>query len=289
MRVMLAGAAGQLGRELQNTRPPGIDLVALDRGKLDITSREQVLDLAAEICPQMIVNAAAYTAVDGAETRPDLAVQVNAEGPGYLARAAQVQGAQLIHISTDFVFDGGTDTPYKPQAEARPLGVYGHSKLAGERRVHEILPSAVILRTSWVYSQYGNNFVKTLLQRLAERDEVQVVNDEVGAPTWARGLAEAIWACTGRSELRGIWHWTDAGQCSRYEFASAIAGAAMDAGLLQRAATVEPIPGSDYPTPAQRPPFSVLDCTATEAELNLRRQPWREQLRKMLEGMGTPS
>lgn len=288
MKTLIVGANGQLGQELQHTRPPDIELFTADREALNICDQGAVLDHVAALMPAVIINCAAYTAVDGAETKPDLAVEVNAEGPGYLARAAERVGARLLHVSTDFVFDGAGETPYEPRSEPRPLGVYGHSKLAGERRVQEILPlDSVILRTAWLYSAHGTNFVKTMLRLMGERDELGVVDDQVGAPTWARGLAGALWAFTELPDAHGIYHWTDGGSCSWYEFACAIYAEGRSLGLLENEVHINPIPGSEYPTPAQRPAYSVLDCRTTEEVLGQERHAWRAQLTAMLKEVET--
>ena len=284
MKALLLGAGGQLGMELQRSCPAGTELVAATREQLDITDAEAVLEFVQETGPQVILNAAAYTAVDGAETKPDQAVEINAEGAGYIARAAERNGARLIHVSTDFVFDGTASEPYSPRTEPRPLGVYGHSKLAGECRVQEILPlGSVVVRTAWVYSKFGGNFVKTMLKLMAEREELRVVDDQVGAPTWAKGLAEVLWAFTDHPEAHGIYHWTDGGRCSWHGFASEIQQRALALGLLEREIEIEAIPSQEYPTPAQRPAFSVLDLSATEALLEREAAPWQSQLQLMLE------
>jgi len=289
MKTLIVGAGGQLGQELQQTCPPGVELFSADREELDICDQAAVLEYVAALMPALVINAAAYTAVDGAETKPDLAVEVNAEAPGYLARAVERTGGRLLHVSTDFVFDGQAREPYSPRQEPRPLGVYGHSKLAGECRVQEILPtSSVILRTAWVYSASGANFVKTMLRLMNERDELGVVDDQVGAPTWARGLAATLWRFAGVPEARGIYHWTDAGSCSWYEFACAIYAEGRASGLLARDVQINPIPTSEYPTPAQRPAYSVLDCSSTQELLGLERDDWRSQLSAMLKEVKTP-
>jgi dTDP-4-dehydrorhamnose reductase len=286
VKALILGAGGQLGRELQLCCPPGVDMLTATRAQLDIRKQADVLAFVAECQPEVIINAAAYTAVDGAESKPDLAVEVNAEGPGFLARAAERCGARMLHVSTDFVFDGAADTPYLPRADTRPLGVYGHSKLAGECRVREILPTqSLILRTAWVYSRFGQNFVKTMLRLMDERDELRVVDDQVGSPTWAGGLATVLWSLLEHPRAHGILHWTDAGQCSWYEFACEIQARALSLGLLQKSIDIEPIPSSEYPTPASRPAFSVLDLSATESLLNRDASPWREQLQAMLEDL----
>ena len=286
MKVLLTGAGGQLGREIQIACPEGVQLLAITRAELDISQQDTVLDFVEEHRPDVIINAAAYTAVDGAESKPDLAVDINAEGPGFLARAAERLDARLLHVSTDFVFDGESAQPYRPNDETRPLGAYGHSKLAGECRVREILPTrSVVLRTAWVYSRFGGNFVKTMLKLMAERDQLRVVDDQIGAPTWARGLAQVLWSLTEHPEAHGIYHWTDGGRCSWYDFASAIQAQALELGLLQNSISIEPIPSSEYPTPATRPAFSVLDLSKTEALLQRESVPWQQQLRDMLEDL----
>lgn len=286
MKTLIVGAGGQLGRELQLSCPQGVDVIAATRSDLDITHQEAVLAYVADHHPALIINAAAYTAVDGAESKPDLAVAINAEGPGYLARAAERIGARLLQVSTDFVFDGTAAAPYSPRSEPRPLGAYGHSKLAGECRVREILPTqSLVLRTAWVYSRFGQNFVKTMLRLMAERDSLRVVNDQVGAPTWAAGLAATLWSLMEHPEAHGNYHWTDGGRCSWYEFACEIQARALALGLLEREIDIEPIPTSEYPTPAERPAFSVLDLEATEALLGRRTLAWQDQLQSMLEDL----
>lgn len=286
MKTLILGAGGQLGRELQLSCPSGVDMLAVTRAELDIRAQDQVMAFVAESRPETIINAAAYTAVDGAESKPDVAVEINAEGPGFLARAAERCGARLLQVSTDFVFDGEASEPYRPRADTRPLGVYGHSKLAGECRVREILPRrSVVLRTAWVYSRFGQNFVKTMLRLMAERDSLRVVDDQVGAPTWAAGLAQTLWDLLDHPQAHGIYHWTDGGRCSWHAFACEIQARALALGLLEREIDIEPIPTSEYPTPARRPAFSVLDLTTTETLLGRQATPWQEQLQAMLEDL----
>ena len=189
---------------------------------------------------------------------------------------------ELVHVSTDFVFDGSASRPYAPEAPAAPLGEYGRSKRAGEIAVQQALPDALILRTGWVYSSFGGNFVKTMLRLMGERDELNVVSDQVGTPTWAHGLAEAVWAAASREQLRGIYHWSDAGVCSWYDFSVAIHEEALALGLLSKAVKVRPILASAYPTPAQRPAYSVLDKSNTWRDFALEGIHWRSQLRAML-------
>lgn len=286
MKVLLTGASGQLGLALLRSCPEHVELVALTRAELDITQREQVLASLREHQPDVVINCAAYTAVDGAEADPDLALEINGEGVANLGRAAQLTGARVIHVSTDFVFDGGASAPYCPDHETRPLGMYGHSKLAGENRLQELLPlGSVVVRTAWLYSSDGSNFVKTMLRLMAERDELAVVADQQGSPTWTVGLATALWRLCEIPAAHGVYHWTDNGDCSWYEFACAIQEEAMARGLLQKQAAIAPISTSEYPTPAQRPAYSVLDCSRIHRLLGMSGTHWREQLRTMLSEM----
>ncbi|MEQ9396314.1 dTDP-4-dehydrorhamnose reductase [Haliea sp.] len=283
--VLITGAGGQLGRELQLAAPAAVTLICLDRAALDISQPEQVRHVFGELRPDWVINAAAYTAVDGAEGEEALALQVNAEGAGHLAAACAGTGTGLVHVSTDFVFDGESGRPYAPAATPAPLGAYGRSKLEGERAVLAAHPRALIVRTGWVYSRFGSNFVKTMLRLMAERDSLGVVCDQIGTPTWARGLAQACWAAVDRPLLQGVYHWSDAGVCSWYDFAVAIAEEGLAAGLLSRSPAVQPIPGSEYPTPARRPACSVLDKQQSWQELGIAPIHWRVQLRAMLQDL----
>jgi dTDP-4-dehydrorhamnose reductase len=281
-RAVVVGAGGQLGRELVRGADPALECISLQRADLDISSAQAVTSRLAELAPQVVINAAAYTAVDAAESEPEAAQLANADGPACLAAACRQLGARLIHVSTDFVFDGESAHPYPVDAPTSPLGEYGRSKLVGELAVRNALPNALILRTGWVYSAFGGNFVKTMLRLMAERTELGVVADQVGTPTWARGLAGALWAAAARPQLNGIYHWSDAGVCSWYDFAVAIFEEASELGLLSRPVTIRPIPAAQYPTPARRPAYSVLDKTSSWRDLELEGVHWRAQLRAML-------
>ena len=280
--VLVLGAGGQLGRELQRTLPPGVECVPRTRAQLDIGDASAVAECLADVSPQLVVNAAAYTAVDKAESEPAEAHRGNAEGPGVLATQCAQQDLRFIHISTDFVFDGAASQPYRPEASTAPLGEYGRSKLEGEVAVQRALPEALILRTGWVYSSFGGNFVKTMLRLMGERDELNVVTDQVGTPTWAHGLAEAVWAAAERPQLRGYYHWSDAGVCSWYDFAVAIYEEALALDLLSKPVKIRPISATEYPTPAQRPAYSVLDKTSSWRDFAMEGVHWRLQLRAML-------
>jgi dTDP-4-dehydrorhamnose reductase len=282
MKVVIAGANGQLGRTLAETAPQGVDLHPLDLPDFDITDAGNVRRHVTEAVPDLIVNAAAYTAVDRAEEQSDLAFAVNAAGAGHLARAARDIGARLIHLSTDYVFDGGANTPYAPDAECRPLGVYGESKRQGEIAVSDALDDALILRTAWLYSRHGANFVRTMLRLMAQKAHLPVVADQVGTPTWAGTLAAAVWAAAARPGIKGIYHWTDAGVAGWYDFAVAIQEEAVALGKLARPIPIVPIRTADYPTAARRPAYSVLDCASARRDFQLAPIHWREALRRML-------
>ncbi len=278
MKALVTGARGQLGRALLAAAPAGVDCAGLDRAALDITDADAVARLITAERPDIVINAAAYTAVDRAEGEPDRAMAVNAAGPGHPAAALAGHGGRLVHVSTDFVFDGAAARAWRPGDARNPLSVYGRSKAGGEDAAG---PDALVVRTSWVYAAGGANFVRTMLRLMRERDEVRVVDDQIGTPTWAMGLAQVLWALAGK-RARGIFHHSDAGVASWYDFAVAIQEEALTLGLLDRAVPVIPIATADFPTPAARPAFSVLDCTATRALLGDRPAHWRVNLRRML-------
>ena len=283
MKVLITGAGGQVGWELQQTVSTDIEITALHRVELDIADQAAVMSVIKELQPDLVINAAAYTAVDKAEEEVDRAYKVNVEGAANIARAVEDCSARLIHISTDFVFDGTGTKPYLPGDEPKPSGVYGASKLQGERAVMaETSGRAVILRTAWVYSVHGSNFVKTMLRLMAEREELGVVDDQVGTPTWAKKLAKTIWLITGKTDMQGTYHWTDDGKASWYDFALAIQEEAYGLGLLQKTIPIKPIKTEEYPTPARRPAYSVLDKTSTLEALDCKAPHWRESLIKML-------
>lgn len=278
MKVLIVGSKGQLGRGLAETAPAGAEIVGHDIDTLNITDVAVVRACVAEVQPEILINAAAYTAVDKAESEEEAAFAVNATAVGLLAAAARERGARFVHVSTDFVFDGTSGVPYAPDAQPRPLGAYGRTKLEGEHRAGE---DALIVRTSWVYAPAGGNFVHTMLRLMAERDEVCVVADQIGTPTYAPGLASAIWGLSV-ARTTGIHHFSDSGAASWYDFAVAIQEEALAIGLLERAVPVVPISTADFPTPARRPPYSVLDKRSTVAVLGGPAPHWRVNLRTML-------
>jgi dTDP-4-dehydrorhamnose reductase len=278
MIALVTGALGQLGRALIATAPGGVETHATDIGELDICDPAAVQAFVAELRPSVIVNAAAYTAVDKAESDTEGAQRLNVDAVANLSQAAASCGALLVHISTDFVFDGRSGAPYAPDAIPSPLSVYGHTKLAGEQAAG---PEALVLRTSWVHASKGNNFVLTMLRLMAERDEVRVIADQIGTPSFATGVAETIWGLVAGGH-RGIYHHTDSGVASWYDFAVAIQEEALALGLLDCAVPVLPIATPEYPTPARRPSFSVLDKSKTIAALGVVPPHWRVNLRRML-------
>jgi dTDP-4-dehydrorhamnose reductase len=285
LRVLIAGADGQVGRATVAAARDGVQCRAVGRGELDITHPAEVEACIGGFAPDVVINCAAYTAVDAAEQNASLAARVNTDGPRNLAAAlAGRSGSRLLHISTDFVFDGRTGSPYAPSAAPRPLSVYGRTKLAGEQAVLDTLGSrALVVRTAWVYAAQGRNFLVTMLKLMRERGEVRIVSDQIGTPTAAGSLAEVLWLFAQRPELSGIFHWTDSGVASRYDFAVAIAEEAAACGVLPPGISVQPIVTEEYPTAALRPPYSVLETRATREALSVNAMHWRGRLRKVLQ------
>jgi len=283
IKVFVSGR-GQLGSELERTVPANVELVAADRDVLDITSATQVADYINDLKPQAIINAAAYTNVDGAESDKEAAWAVNATGIENLAQAAVKNRCYLLHISTDFVFDGTSSVPYLPDAPVAPLGVYGESKLAGEQALARIMKENWgIIRTAWVYSSVGKNFVKTMLRLAAEKERLTIIADQIGSPTWAKNLAETCW-CALAERLQGVHHYTNDGVASWYDFAVAIQELGVEKRLLKKAIPTLPIPTEAYPTPAARPHFSVLDKRSLFQALPMApRLHWRLALASMLD------
>lgn len=285
MRVLITGAGGQVGRMLLETRPADAEAIACTHADLDIGDSDAVRDCVSRHRPSVIINAAAYTAVDKAESEPEAARRINAEGAGHLAVAARECGARLIHISTDFVFDGMGSTPYRPDSATHPLSVYGRTKREGERAVLDALPEgSTIVRTAWVYAADGANFVRTMLRVMRDQGSARVVADQIGTPTAARPLADVLWRIACNPEISGIHHWTDAGVASWYDFAVAIAEESTQLGLLSPEITITPIATADYPTLARRPSYSVLDKRSLAAH-GLSPLHWRKRLRAVLKEM----
>jgi dTDP-4-dehydrorhamnose reductase len=282
MKALITGGSGQLGWELQRCIPKNWRVFAPSSSELNLTDSAAITATLERLQPHLVINGAAYTAVDQAEQDKELTDAVNNVGVGLLAEASRQVGARFIHISTDFIFDGIKSRPYLPYDLPRPTGRYGASKLEGEKRVREIYGNqALIIRTAWVYSAHGSNFVKTMLRLLSERDHLGVVTDQVGTPTWAAGLAGAIWKLAD-SEIAGIYHWTDSGVASWYDFAVAIYEEATILGILTRPVTIRPLRTEEYPTIAHRPAYSVLEKSSIFEALGYFAPHWRTQMRSML-------
>lgn len=283
MKVLVTGGGGQLGRELLRAAPPAAAVTAWDRATLDIADAARSRDMISALAPDVIINAAAYTAVDAAEGDEAGAHAGNVEGPGILAGVAAGIGARLLHVSTDYVFGGSAAARFfQPDDPVAPLGVYGRSKADGEQRVLRAAPRSLVLRTSWVYSCYGRNFVKTVLQLCRTRPRLTIVADQVGAPTWAAGLAQCLWTLAARAECTGIRHYCDAGVASWYDFAVAIRDEAVGLGLIGSRTPIDPIRTGEFPARAPRPTFAVLDARGLRDELQLEAVHWRAQLQRML-------
>jgi dTDP-4-dehydrorhamnose reductase len=279
MKILLTGCGGQLGRELKRSLASLGELVACDRRQLDLGDPDALRTAVRSIAPTVIVNAAAYTAVDKAEAEADLADAINATAPGRLADEAKRLGALLVHYSTDYVFDGAKPTPYIEGDTMAPLSAYGRSKRDGELAIAASGARHLILRTAWVYGLHGDNFMKTMLRLGRERDELRVVGDQVGAPTWTRHLADATALALARREMaQGIYHVAAAGETSWHGYAEAIFAEAQAAGLLERSPRIHRITSADYPLPAQRPANSRLDCSRFACDFGLTLPDWRTGL-----------
>ena len=303
MKVLLTGAAGQLGQALIQQRPPGIELLATSRSgstaegdgllALDLADAGACRDAVRQHRPDWVLNGGAYTAVDRAESEPELAQAVNGGAPRAFAEALIESGGRLLQVSTDFVFNGNQGHPYRPEQPRDPLGVYGASKAAGEEAVEQLLAGdgrGLILRTSWVMGPVGRNFALTMLrlhrERAAAGSPLAVVADQIGCPTSTFTLAAACWRAIAHQPQAPVLHWSDAGAASWYDVAVAIGELAVELGLLQQAADVRPITTADYPTPAQRPSYSLLDCSQSRQLLELEPLHWRQALRQLLAASG---
>lgn len=278
MKVLITGAKGQLGRALQRYAPAGTSVTAIDVDECDLTNSSALRALLDLEAPSLILNAAAYTAVDKAESDEATARAINADAVAVMAEAMEQTGGKLVHVSTDYVFDGTASSPYLPDAPRNPQSAYGRTKAAGEDHLR---PIDILVRTAWVYEAGGANFVRTMIRLMKEREELGVVADQIGSPTWASGLALTIWGLVERG-CTGIFHHADAGVASWYDFAVAIGEEAHALGMIPRIPVIRPLTTAEYPTPAQRPAFSLLDCSATRAVLGDAPLHWRTNLRLML-------
>ncbi|GKW31514.1 NAD(P)-dependent oxidoreductase [Pectobacterium carotovorum subsp. carotovorum] len=281
MRILLTGANGQLGRCFQDRLPAEWEILATDTAELDITEIEHIEQTVKQFKPDAIVNAAAYTAVDKAESEPELAAKINVTGPENLAVVASKQGIRLVHVSTDYVFDGNATEPYNEDSATNPLSVYGKTKLAGEQAVTQAAPEAIIVRTAWVFSEYGNNFVKTMLRLAKERNALSIVADQRGCPTYAGDLALAIIVLLEKNAEGGVYHYCGDQEVSWYEFAESIFDIAVDKSRLIDIPSLKPIPTTDYPTPAYRPTYSTLACDRVK-KLGISLSEWKNALQKTI-------
>ncbi|MCU0535665.1 MAG: dTDP-4-dehydrorhamnose reductase [Hydrococcus sp. Prado102] len=287
-RILITGVQGQLGQELQQTLTSLGEVIGVGRESMDLSHPSSIRQVISQVQPHFIVNAAAYTAVDKAESEVELAYAINAIAPEILAQEAQRLGATLLHASTDYVFDGQKNTPYLEEDSTNPLSIYGKSKLAGEENIKQACQSYIILRTAWVYGTYGkSNFVKTMLRLGKEREEIRVVSDQVGSPTWARDIAGAITDLLVNIDkpdepIAETYHFTNSGVASWYDFAIAIFEEAKHLGIPLKVKQVIPITTAEYPTPAIRPAYSVLSGKKISTVLGTYPAYWRDSLRQML-------
>ncbi|MBD2613721.1 MAG: dTDP-4-dehydrorhamnose reductase [Nostoc sp. ZfuVER08] len=287
--ILLIGSNGQVGQELQQILPSYGNAISVARPTVELTEPETLRNIIKSKQPQIIINAAAYTAVDKAESEPELATAINATAPLILAEESQKLGAFLIHISTDYVFDGNGCRPYQETDATNPLSVYGKTKLTGEQAIRENCTHHLILRTAWVYGNFGkSNFVKTMLRLGAERPELRIVADQIGSPTWAKDIAAVIAEIIPHlnSDIAGTYHYTNSGVASWYDFGVAIFEEAQQLGFPLKVENIVPITTPEYPTPARRPPYSVLACGKISTLLGKYPPHWRQQLRQMLKDWG---
>lgn len=290
MKVLLTGAVGQLGHALRQQLPAGVELLATSRSggngllALDLAEAEACRAAIRDHRPDWVLNAGAYTAVDKAEGEPGLALAVNGGAPRAFAEALLETGGRLLQVSTDFVFNGSQGSPYRLEQQRDPLGAYGHTKAAGEEAVEEMLGTwrGVILRTSWVIGPVGKNFALTMLRLHRERQQIGVVADQVGCPTSTHTLAAACWRVISAGISERVLHWSDAGAASWFDVAVAVGELAQELGLLEQPAVVNPLTTAEYPLPAQRPSYSLLDCSSSRKALGLAPTPWRQALRQFL-------
>lgn len=284
MKIIVIGRSGQLAWELARLTSDKYQIICLGRGDINLKCQSNIVATLTKYKAEAVINAAAYTAVDLAESDRNSAYALNENAVGILALACAELSLHLTQVSTDFVFDGNQSIPYLPNDLVNPMGVYGASKAAGEQLLLKLLPDAsCIIRTSWVYSIHGNNFVKTMLRLMAEKSELGIISDQIGSPTSAKSLAKAC-LYAALNQVKGIHHWTDSGVASWYDFAIAIQELALERNILSTSITINPIPTSQYPTPAKRPSYSVLDKSSlTEHFSGMPNRHWRVELNEMLD------
>lgn len=287
-KILLFGRIGQVGWELRRTLAPMSQLVCVDYPEVDLTKPDSIRHWIQDTSPAIIINAAAYTAVDKAETEVDLATKINGDAPGVMAAEAKKRGALLVHYSTDYIFEGTKTSPYVEDDLPNPLGAYGRSKLAGDQAIQQVDGNYLIFRLCWVYGARGGNFMLTMMRLAREREKLRVVNDQVGCPTWSRMIAETTALALNQTDTpakaearKGVYHLCSSGQTSWHGFASAIIESMPEEEKKCR--TVEGIPSTEYPTPTKRPAYSVMSCAKLERVFGLRPPDWREGLRLVME------
>ncbi|MFY8273996.1 dTDP-4-dehydrorhamnose reductase [Pseudoalteromonas sp. SSDWG2] len=274
--IVVIGKSGQLAQELKATGTHR-EVTFLGREDIDLFDRDKLFGTLSEYKPQIIINASAYTAVDKAESDEAAAFKLNCEAVESLAQYCSLYECRLVHVSTDFVFDGSKNQPYEVDDNTNPLGVYGASKLAGDEAIQEVMQNGyAIIRTSWLYSCFGANFVKTMIKLMNERSDLGIVSDQIGCPTYARGLAEFIWQLVDSKEFNGIYHWSDLGVASWYDFAVEIYRQGKELGIIRNTVTLNAITTNDYPTPAKRPKYSLLKADSRS------RTQWQDNLHDMM-------
>lgn len=280
-KVLVLGGQGQLALALKRTQTSQYEVSYLDKAQLNIAIQSQLEQQILSMMPDCIINTAAYTAVDKAEGNPD-AYLINHLGAENVAKISREINAQLVHISTDFVFSGQSASPYQVGDPVAPISDYGMSKWYGERSVLLHCPQAIIFRTSWLYSSFSNNFVTTMLRLMKERESLSIVEDQIGCPTWANTFASLLWDALLYPSARGIYHWSDSGATTWFSFADEIQKCAFTLGLLPKKIPLLPITTEEYAAQAKRPAYSVLDCSTSEATFNVSRRPWQDNLQMCL-------
>jgi dTDP-4-dehydrorhamnose reductase len=284
-RVLVTGAGGQLGRELAENSTPGIEVVALDRTQCDIEDIDQLEGVFRNVRPHAVINSAAYTTVDKAEAEPERAYAINATGAGNVARAALAVGSRLVHVSTDYVFDGLRSSPYSTEAIPNPVNVYGASKLAGEKAVIASGVQAAIVRTAWLFSSSRRNFLTTILEQIQSGRDLKIVCDQIGSPTLASGLSKVLMRIAFDTSVHGVVHWANVGAASWYDFAVTAQRLALDRSVVKKEVAITPILTKDYSTAARRPAYAVLDCSHLWSAYGPP-ESWPDALAQALDGVG---
>lgn len=279
-KVLVVGALGMLGHDLLKVFAKGYEVIGVDKEEVDITRQSATLKIIKEIAPQVVINAAGYTDVDGCEKKMRKAFAVNGEGARNLAKGCREIGAKLVYVSTDYIFDGAKKTPYRESDTPNPLNIYGESKLMGERYVEDLLDDFLIVRTQWLYGQHGRNFVETILALARERAQIEVVHDQKGSPTYTADLSKAI-AALVRKNLKGAFHVSNKGSCSWYDFALEIVRLAGVTGV-----EIVPVSSTDLNRPAKRPLYSVFSCQRLEQEADVEMRPWQKALQDYFDRRG---